>query len=431
MMRIAIIGAYGLIGSYVSARLAADGHGVVGIGRDIDAARRRFPALEWRLADMAKASVADWSVLLADTDAVINCAGALQDSPRDDLKAVHIEGVRRLIEACEGIGVRRLVHISAAGVEPGRETAFNATKLEAEALLAQSALDWIILRPGLVFAPAAYGGTAFLRGLAGFPGASPVVFGDRLVQTIGAEDLAYAVARCLAPDAPTCLSLDLVHGEALTLIDLVGRLRGWLGLRPVPTIRLPHGLARATAAASDALAWLGWRSPMRTAALEQLRMGVRGRTEDAARLGLAPRSFDALLAAAPAGVQERWFARAYFAKPCILACLFAFWMLSGLIGLTVGLKEATAVLTVSGMDARLATTAVIAGSLVDIVLAMLLIWRPTAARALQGMLLVTVGYLLGGTILRPDLWLDPMGSLLKSIPAAFLALAALATLDER
>lgn len=430
-MRIAIVGAYGLIGSYVSARLAADGHVVVGVGRDIDAARRRFPALEWKRADVAKASIADWTVVLAGTEAVINCAGALQDSHRDDLKAVHVEGVRRLIKACEGIGVRRLVHISAAGVEPGRRTAFNATKLEAETLLAQSSLDWITLRPGLVFAPAAYGGTALLRGLAGFPVASPVVFGDSLVQTIGAEDLAVAVARCLAPDAPTRVSLDLVHGEALTLIDLVGRLRGWLGLRPVRTIRLPLGLARATAAASDALAWLGWRSPMRTAALEQLRMGVRGRAEDAARLRCAPRSFDALLAAAPSGVQERWFARAYFAKPAILACLFAFWLLSGLIGLTVGLKDAITVLTASGMDAGLATTAVIGGSLVDIALALLLIWRPTAARALQGMLLVTVGYLLGGALVRPDLWLDPMGPLLKSIPAAFLALAALATLDER
>ncbi|WP_419318236.1 SDR family oxidoreductase [Caulobacter sp. ErkDOM-E] len=430
-MRIAVIGAYGLIGSYVSARLAADGHAVVGVGRDIEAARRRQPALDWRRADLGVASVEAWTSLLANVDAVVNCAGALQDSPRDDLKAVHVEGVGRLIQACQCAGVRRIVHISAAGVGSERTTAFNATKLKSEALLAQSALEWIILRPGLVFAPAAYGGTALLRGLAGFPGASPVVFGDSLVQTIGAEDLAVAVALCLKPEAPTRVSLDLVHGEALTLIDLVGRLRGWLGLRPVRAVRLPLVLARVTATASDALAWLGWRSPMRTVALEQLRMGVRGRAEDAARLGWAPRSFDALLAAAPSGVQERWFARAYFAKPAILSCLFAFWLLSGLIGLTVGLKDAIAVLTASGMDAGLAAGAVIGGSLIDIALALLLIWRPTAARALQGMLLVTCGYLLGGAVVRPDLWLDPMGPLLKSIPAAFLALAALTTLDER
>ena len=166
-MRVAIIGAYGLVGSYVSARRAADGHLVVGVGRDIEVARRRFPALAWKRADLATASVADWASLLMGVEAVVNCAGVLQDSPRDDLNAVHVEGVRRLAQACQDLGVSRLVHISAAGVGPGRSTAFNATKLKAETLLAQSPLAWIILRPGLVFAPAAYGGTALLRGLAG------------------------------------------------------------------------------------------------------------------------------------------------------------------------------------------------------------------------------------------------------------------------
>lgn len=430
-MRIAVIGAYGLIGSYVSARLAADGHEVVGIGRDIEAARRRFPGLDWKRADLAKASVEDWVVLLDGVEAVVNCAGALQDSPRDDLHAVHVEGVRRLTQACEQIGVRRFVQISAAGVAPGRATAFNATKLEAEALLAQSPLNWIILRPGLVFAPAAYGGTALLRGLAGFPLAVPIVHGDSLVQTTGAEDLAAAVARSLEPDAPGRVSLDLVHAQTFTLTELVVRVRGWMGLPPAPIVRLPLALARATAAISDALAGLGWRSPMRTAALEQLRMGVQGRAEDAERLGVALRSFDALLAAAPSGVQERWFARSYFAKPAILTCLLAFWLLSGLIGLTVGFPQAVAVLTASDMDAGPASAAVIGGSLIDIALALLLAWRPTTALALKGMLLVTTGYLIGGALVRPDLWLDPMGPLLKSIPAAFLALTALATLDER
>lgn len=430
-MRIAVIGAYGLIGSYVSARLAADGHQVIGFGREVEAARRRFPELDWRQADLASHRVEEWTEELAGVEAVINCAGALQDSPRDNLQAVHVDGVGRLVEACENARVGRFVQISAAGVGPGRSTGFNATKLQAETLLTQCRLDWIILRPGLVFAPVAYGGTALLRGLAGFPGCTPVIYGDSLIQAIGAEDLADAVSQCLRSGAPARVTLDLVHAEALTLVELLERLRGWLGLPVAPTLRLPVFLARVAAGASDALAWLGWRSPMRTAALEQLRMGVRGRAEDAAHLNSAPRSFDALLASAPSGVQERWFARTYFAKPAILLCLFAFWLVSGVIGLTVGMTDAISVLTVSGMASDLAKAAVVGGSIVDIVLALLLAWRPTAAYALKGMLLITAGYLLGGALVRPDLWLDPMGPLLKSIPAAFLALAALSTLDER
>jgi uncharacterized protein YbjT (DUF2867 family) len=431
-MRILVLGAYGLIGGYVCARLLADEHAVIGVGRDIVAARRRFPAIDWRAADLRTATVADWTTMLQGVDAVVNCAGALQDSPRDDLKAVHVDGVARLVEACGAAGVTRFVHVSAAGVGPGRATAFNATKAAAEALLRASSLDWTILRPGLVLAPAAYGGTALLRGLAAFPLVVPVAYADSLIQTTSAEDVAIAVQRALAPGARRRISVDVVHAEPVTLAELTTTLRGWLGLPPARVVAIPPALARATALAADALAWLGWRSPMRTASLEQLRAGVPGDADQAQRLlGFAPRSLRAVLDGWPSGVQERWFARSYFLKPAILITLFGFWLLSGLIGLTAGFEQAVSVLTVAGVGAALAKAAVIGGGIADIALALLLAFRRTSALALLGMLALTVAYLLGGAVVRPDLWLDPLGPFLKSIPAAVLALAALALLDER
>ena len=431
-MRILVLGAYGLIGSHVCARLLAEGHAVVGTGRDIAAARRRFPTLDWRAADLRTATVADWGAMLEGVEAVVNCAGALQDSPRDDLQAVHVEGVARLIKACAQAGVKRFVQVSAAGVEPGRATAFNATKQAAETLLEASGLDWTILRPGLVLAPAAYGGTALLRGLAAFPLVRPVAYADSRVQVVSVDDVALAVQRAIAPDAPSRISVDLVHDEALTLDALTAALRGWLGLTPAPVVVMPGPLARATATTADALAWLGWRSPMRTASLEQLRMGVSGDAAQAkALLGLQPRSLRAMLDGWPSGVQERWFAKSYFLKPAILVTLLAFWLLSGLIGLTAGFDQAVSVLTTVGVAAGLAKAAVIGGGVADIVLALMLAYRRTTAAALLGMVVLTAGYLLGGALVRPDLWLDPLGPFLKSIPAALLALVALALLDER
>ena len=430
-MRILVLGAYGLIGGHVCARLQAEGRAVVGVGRDIAAARRRAPDVDWRAADLRRASVEDWTALLDGVEAVVNCAGALQDSPRDDLRAVHVEGVARLVEACGRAGVRRFVHISAAGVAPGRTTAFNDTKLETEAMLADSALHWVILRPGLVFAPTAYGGTALLRGLAGFPLISPIAYPASRVQAILVEDVAEAVLRAAQPDGPSKVSIDLVGDRPLSLRELVAELRAWLGFAPAPVLALPDAVARLTAWASDGLAWLGWRSPMRTAALEQLRMGVHGEAGDAARhLGFTPRSLAQGLARQPSGVQERWFARGYFLKPLILVTLFGFWLLSGLIGF-VSFGQAVKVLTTSGMDVGLAKAAVLGGSVADIVLALLLAFRRTTPLALLGMVAVTAGYLLAGALVRPDLWADPLGPFLKSIPAALLALAALSTLDER
>ena len=429
-MRVVVVGAYGLIGGYVAARLLREGHEVVGVGRDIAAAARRFPTVAWRRADLRRMGSGDWPALLAGAEAVVNCAGALQDGPRDDLEAVHARTTADLAAACAAAGVRRYVQISAAGVEQGRG-AFGRTKLAADQALIASGLDWVVLRPGLVLAPAAYGGSALLRGLAGFPGFIPAVARDAQVQVVSVDDVAEAVVRSLGPGGPARISCDLAAAEATRLDELLLALRGWLGLPPAPVVAAPGWVARLAAAAADALAWLGWRSPMRSAALQQLAAGVRGRHADAAeRLGFAPRGLAEILAGWPSGVQERWFARLYFAKPAALLTLAVFWGTSGAVGL---LRRAAAerLLSGAGISGTLAAGLVTAGGLIDIALATLVCVRATARPALVGMIVVTAVYLVGGTLWLPGLWGDPLGPLVKSLPAAMLALAALAMMDER
>ncbi|TWB34102.1 SDR family oxidoreductase [Nitrospirillum pindoramense] len=435
-MRVLVIGAYGLIGTYVVARLLAEGHAVTGTGRDITGPARQTPQVRWVRVDVATATVEGWLPLLADVQAVVNCAGALQDGPRDDLAAVHRDGVARLVAACVRQGVRRLVHISAAGVAAHRALGvqgdrFNDTKLATEDLLRASNLDWIILRPGLVLAPAAYGGSALLRGLAALPVVTPVVHADATVQVVAATDVTRAVALAVQPDTPARRAIDLVHPQAVTMADLVGTLRRWLGLPAARLGRLPPGVARLAARGADALAWAGWRSPLRTATLDQLRAGIAGDGHAMEReLAIRPLSLADVLTAYPAGVQERWFAKSYFLKPAMLAMLAIFWIASGLIGLC-RVPEATAVLSVAGMPQTPATLAVLLGSAVDIALGVGVVFRRRAKAALLGMVAVSGAYMAGGTLWRPDLWLDPMGPFLKTLPAAMLALAALALLDER
>jgi uncharacterized protein YbjT (DUF2867 family) len=431
-MRILVLGGYGLIGSHVATRLVEDGHAVVGLGRDIAAARRRFPTIEWIERDLrAMTRARDWAPLLVGVDAVVNCAGALQDNARDDLAAVHIGGPLALAEACVTAGARRFVHISAIGADADRAEPFSATKYAFERRLAALDLDWIILRPALVWSPQAYGGTALLRGLAAFPIAIPHVYGASRIQIVGAEDVAEAVARALAPDAPVCASCDLAHPEPLELRDILLHIRSWLGLPPARLLALPPVLARLIGALADALAWLGWRSPMRSAALDQLRAGVVGDGEAAQRIfGFTPKSFEALLLRHPAGVQERWFARAYFIKPLALTVLSLFWIASGVIGFARAETAAT-VLTSAGWSAGAASATVIVGAIVDMALGFGAPFRSYARFALLGMIAVSLGYLAAATLVRPDLWLDPLGPLVKVLPGAALALAALAMLDER
>ena len=290
----------------------------------------------------------------------------------------------------------------------------------------------MILRPGLVLAPAAYGGTALLRGLAAFPLVLPVVFAQSRIQTVAVDDVTDAIARALAPGAPSRVKVDLVHANDIELGELVVRLRAWLGLKPAPVVSVPAIFARTTAVVSDALAWLGWRSPMRTSALEQLRLGVGGDGDAAKRvLGLELKSLPKTLAGWPSSVQDRWFAKLYFVKPALLIGLALFWILSGVIGLTTGWSGAVAALHV--VDPSRTTAPMLAGTggVIDIMLGLLLAFRRTARAALIGMLSVSAAYLIGGTYAAPALWSDPFGALLKIIPVMLATCAALAILDER
>jgi uncharacterized protein YbjT (DUF2867 family) len=429
-MRVLVVGANGLIGGYVTTRLIAEGHNVVGTARSLDLARRREPRATWVRADMARTSAADWRPLLSSVDAVINCAGALQNGPRDDLEALHVDGLVSLATAAMSAGVRRFIQVSAVGVESGHNQ-FSQTKARGEAALAEFDIDWIVIRPGLVLAPAAYGGSALLRGLAAFPWAIPAAYGDSIVQVVSAEDVAACAARAIDPETPARFVATLAAERTTTLVDLLRALRAWLGIAPAPIVAIPALLARVCATIADALAWLGWRSAMRSTAIDQLRAGVRGCADDgASRLGFAPREMEDILSGWPSGVQERWFARLYFLKPVVMATLAMFWFGTGVIAVLARGAAARALFT-AGFSHATATVVVLLGAGVDIVLGLLICVRSTAALALKGMVLTSLIYLAGATVWRSDLWSDPMGPLLKAVPATVLALVGLAILDER
>lgn len=431
-MKILVLGGYGLIGDAIIGRLLRDGHQVTGLGRDVGDAGRRRPSVRWIAADMSKLLAAeDWLPLVAGMDAVVNAAGALQDGPRDHLDAVHRGSVVALVAACERAGVRRFAQISAIGADLASANPFFSTKAQGDKAVASSSLEWTILRPGLVIAPAAYGGTALLRALAAFPGFVPAVMPRQPIQTVSVTDVAEAVSRAIAGSLPPRLAVDLVEAKARTLADVLLALRAWLGLPPARVVPMPAILGRLASIVADMLGSLGWRSPLRSAALAAVARGVTGDATTWNQVcGRPLQPLEATLADMPANVQERWFARLWLAKPVIFACLSLFWLVSGIIGL-IRQEAAADVLVSHGVSAGFAHLSVLAGSAADILVGAAVVVRSLARRALLAMIAITLSYLAAATLLVPGLWLDPLGPLVKTIPALCLVLVALAVLDER
>src|SRR4051794_21947385 len=240
-MNILIVGVTGFIGSAVAARLHRDRHRLTGISREPPEAAVPMRHLRFDVAKMVTAK--SWLPCLEGIDAVVYCVGLLQDAPGELLQAVHADAPRALYEACEASGVRRVVHLSAVGVDRGTPSAFSRTKLAGDQALMARDLDWVIRRPAVVIGRSAYGASALMRGLAALP-VLPSMSDTGPLQPVHLDDLVETIAVFLRPQATSHVAVEVVGTRIWTFDDLVALFRRWLGWPPARTLSLPSWVSR-------------------------------------------------------------------------------------------------------------------------------------------------------------------------------------------
>ena len=430
MPKALVLGGYGLIGSACCRALVAEGFEVVGLGRSKRATRSVHSDVEWIIADLAALTTERWRDLLDSIDVVVNAAGALQDGPKDDLDAIHVQTMDRLCAVAEP--ELRFVQVSAAGVSLEALTPFFRSKAQGDAILSASPCDWVILRPTLVISSDAYGGTALLRGAAALPGILPRVLPESLVQTVHIDDLANAVVVAAKGQVPTGTVVDITAPEATPFPELLAKMRQWLGFAdPRFQVSIPDWCLHLVGRCADGLGRLGWRSPLRSNALQALRESIQGDPGAWEALNGAPcRSLDTTLLSIPATRQERFFARLYFAVPFAIAILSAFWFLSGLLTLAFP-RAAAAYLADSNMSSTAIWVLVFGGAIADVALGLAILWRPWCRVAALGMIGLACAYLVGGALTAPKLWADPLGPMIKVFPSIALGIIVWLGVEER
>lgn len=420
---ILLLGASGFIGSGITEALLADGHAVRAAGRDLAYGRRILPGAEWVHCDLRAET--DWPALLMGVDIVVNASGTLQSGLRDNVARVQEHAIANLVAACGTAGIARFIQISAASAEH-QSSDFMQTKARADAIIAASGMAHTIIRPGLVIGRNGFGGTELLRAAAGLP-VGVEIGGTGKIQCVALADVVAGV-RC-AVGATASGTFDLVEPQARPLGEIIAAHRRWLGLPQTRlSLHLPLALLRPVTLLADALGWLGWRSPLRSNAVAALAFGVKGNPGDAqALIGreavALPQIFTGL---GPAGKADRWHAQIAPIYPLAIAALVVLWLAGGVIGLARA-DEAAALLPRSAFSGLV----VIAGSLADIAIALGLICRATLRPALLASAALATAYAVGAGVVRPDLWLDPLGPMVKVIPVIALSLLLHGMAEER
>ena len=249
-MRIAVIGATGFVGSHLVPHLVREGHQVVAASRG----GRRLPG--WGEAVEAKAADVETGIglanALAGTDAVVHLVAIPRETGGRRFDAVNVQGTRRALEAANDAHVGRFVHLSVLGVTDDPHLKYLRSKWEGEQLVRQSDLDWVVLRPSIMFGE----GDGFFRlikttltwwspGVIAIPGR-----GEERFQPLSVDDLAIAVERGATEPERFRTVYEIGGPDYWSYRQIVDEVMRATGKRRLK-LNLPVGLISALTAVTD------------------------------------------------------------------------------------------------------------------------------------------------------------------------------------
>ncbi|WP_193075107.1 SDR family oxidoreductase [Pseudomonas sp. FME51] len=155
MSKVFIIGAAGKIGRHLISKLAERGHQPMALHRNPEqAADLNDLGGTSVIGDLLELDAAALARLMADSDAVVFSAGAGGKGGMEMTNAIDGRGLELAVAAAKQAGIRRFLLVSAfpeAGRDkqmPERFENYMKVKKLADVHLAESDLNWIILRPG-------------------------------------------------------------------------------------------------------------------------------------------------------------------------------------------------------------------------------------------------------------------------------------------
>jgi len=156
MSRIAIVGGHGQVAQHLITALSKGGHQPVALVRkEEQRAELEGKGAEMRMLDIEQDGAEEFAAAFQGCDAVVFAAGGGADGDVERKRTVDLGGSLKSIEGARSADVRRLVQVSAIGVDdPLPEDtddvwrAYVEAKRDADAALRASDLDWTIIRPG-------------------------------------------------------------------------------------------------------------------------------------------------------------------------------------------------------------------------------------------------------------------------------------------
>lgn len=240
-----VTGASGFVGPHVVAALIQAGY----VPRLAQRRAQPIPAGAEAVVTGDLSAAVDWSDALEGIDHVVHMAGLAHAGPGLDealYRRINTEATLELARAAARAGVQRFVYLSSIKaltdafdgaplteeMPPAPGDAYGRSKLAAEQGLAALDLDWVALRPVLIYGPGVKANMAALLRLARLP--VPLPFGGLKAprSLLAVENLVSAILFALTPACPARQSYALSDPEPISVSGMLAAMRAGLGRGP-------------------------------------------------------------------------------------------------------------------------------------------------------------------------------------------------------
>jgi uncharacterized protein YbjT (DUF2867 family) len=231
-MKIAITGGTGFVGRNITRLLVAEGHDVVLIARGVDTTDPSIRGLA-TFAPLNLDSTAELARAMAGCEAVLHCAGINREHGAQTFRNVHIEGTRRVVEAAQKVGARKIVLLSFLRARPNCGSPYHESKWAAEELVRHSGLDYTVLKCGVIYGQGDHMLNHLSHAFYTFPIFAFVGFRDKPIRPNAVEDVARIAKACVVDGALSRKTVAVLGPDELTLRQGVRRVGSVVGRHPV------------------------------------------------------------------------------------------------------------------------------------------------------------------------------------------------------
>lgn len=148
---ILITGGTGFLGSHLVPRLTKNGEKIRCLVRDFKRAEllKQYPSVELVLGDVTNPE--SLKEPMKDVETVIHLVSIIREKRNITFDKVNVQGTKNMIKATESVGVKLFIYISVLGADSQPKYRYTFSKFQAEQIVKDSKLDWIIFRPAVIF----------------------------------------------------------------------------------------------------------------------------------------------------------------------------------------------------------------------------------------------------------------------------------------